>query len=318
MSKDYTEFPEATSEMLQPRGRGMWCFKCMGEYIEDYHNLEKVEDICRHLGIAFFPDEWIRLAEEWKIVPTRHYFNLYADLPMKDKTDWRSTKELWKKKIETGTVGADVDALREIHHKEMEIKWRGNYSYEDYLWLEEYENSMMASYVIEGREKIDRLRKLCKLSLQAEMLMDSGEDSSKVMKSYNDILKASNFDEHIRNNQGMVTSISEMCKVMEDQGFRPSFHNSTPKDIVDYTIKDMQEFNKRLIAGEPTIQDEVAAKLKKAELNVKTAEEKAFEDMGNELGQSYDAENEIKVEEAPLRSEEEKNKLIDRLAEEEF
>lgn len=340
------EFPIALSPVLE--GRGLVCFSCIDKLIATTDNINMVEEVCRHLGLAFFPDEWFRLAEEWNGVPTKHYFRLWEDVEWQNKNDWREMAELWRERIKTGSAIEEVDVMKDAHYEKLSRKWRVQRStlgYEDLLWLENYEQSMCSDYNIKGRDKLDQLRKICKISFLLENALDVGDDIKDLMKAYNDLMKVAAFEENQTAMSGHISSISEMVKMFEDRGFKPRFYRNEKKDIVDETLADMQEFTRRLILGEPTLPDIVAQKMRKADLNVVSAEEEIYNSIGdkehldsaiaekeqqkeksaalvNELleieeDEEEDEEDELikklQRQQAPVRSKEERNDLIDKL-----
>lgn len=277
--KPMGHYIESSSHPLSISGRIPVCIICLKDKIKDYKNLEEVSLMFQILDMGFFPEEWVSLAEEYNENPFIHYLNIYDQKGYSRKNKWKELNDIWQIKLGEGVAAASIPELKETHLLELRLKWRGDYSYQDYLWLERYSEKMKSQYAIETMDEEDKLMKIAKISLQIDMALDSGEPTKDLIASYDKLFASADF-QAASSRDGSVTSISEVLEFMETKGFVPKYHFSTPKDIVDQTIVDLQEYYKRLVEGEPNLGDIVAdKKQKRAErlgLKVETEEEQKF------------------------------------------
>ena len=80
----------------------------------------------------------------------------------------------------------------------------------------------------------------------------------------------------------MFDSVGEVYTWLAKRGWRPNWHTE-PQDSVDFTIKCVQTFLRRLISNEASIGDQVEDRKKQLELAAK------FDD----IGETTDVEEEI-------------------------
>ena len=111
----------------------------------------------------------------------------------------------------------------------------------------------------------DNARKMCMLSYQVEKAIwdedSKGTDIKALVRSYNDLAKASDFSPKTARNAGDFESIGELCAYMEKKGFMNEFYNWVPKDSVDAVMKNLQNYTKRIVIGETNIAEELNEKL---------------------------------------------------------
>lgn len=88
---------------------------------------------------------------------------------------------------------------------------------------------------------------------------------------YHNILKAEGFEPKNAKNIGDFDSASELALWLEKRGWHPNWCDE-PKDSVDFTIKQMQTFTKRLVEGEGNIGDQVADRRQQLELAARIEE----------------------------------------------
>ncbi len=269
--------------LTAPNGQLLTCISCLTEEIEDYKDLDSVSRLFQVLDLAFYPEEWIQLGEEYQKNPFVEYLNLYHRKGYAKKGKWDELSKIWGAKLDEGSAPREIPELQAKHLSDLQLKWRGEYSYNNYLWLERYEKKMKDQYAIETMDEEDKLYKIAKISLQIDLALDSGEPTKDLIASYDKLLTSANF-QPASSRDGSVSSISELADFIETKGYVPKFHFSTPKDIVDATIKDLQNFYVSLVDGEPNLSDIVAQKkqtrLDRAGIKIETIDEKRFEAIG--------------------------------------
>jgi len=67
-----------------------------------------------------------------------------------------------------------------------------------------------------------------------------------LLSSYDKIIKAGDFTPKNVKNANDFESIGEVAKWMEANGWRNKFYDDETRDIVDETMKSMQNFNQRM------------------------------------------------------------------------
>lgn len=134
------------------------------------------------------------------------------------------------------------------------LKWGKLYKIDEWIKLEQFYNEMLQSFDIQTASHYDYLKKICKTSLKMEQALDVGdiEGFQKLSKVYDSLMKSANFTA-IQNKEDanfFVSSIGEMVALCEEKGFITKFHTDEPKDIVDFTMRDMENFYYKLVKNE--------------------------------------------------------------------
>ena len=78
------------------------------------------------------------------------------------------------------------------------------------------------------------------------------ESVSKLSANYDKFMKSAKFTaSQGKEEEVFIDSFSEMSRLAEEQGFIPVYHTSEPKDIVDVTLRDLNNYTRNLIMKEP-------------------------------------------------------------------
>lgn len=148
----------------------------------------------------------------------------------------------------------EVPLLTRNQHKELKLKWGDMYSMEELIRLETFYAEMHASYDINTASHEDYLKKIVKISLRMDQAIDVGdyESVSKLSANYDKFMKSAKFTaSQGKEEEVFIDSFSEMSRLAEEQGFIPVYHTSEPKDIVDVTLRDLNNYTRNLIMKEP-------------------------------------------------------------------
>ncbi len=136
----------------------------------------------------------------------------------------------------------------------LRTKWGKTYKPDEWVQLESLYQSMMDSYDVQGAGHEDTLKLACKTSLKSNQLLDMGDiDSAKKMVSmYDQLMKSGNFTaaQNKKDKGEFIDSISELVELCEKEGFIPRYYVDSPKDRVDETILDLQNYTKTLVTEE--------------------------------------------------------------------
>lgn len=136
----------------------------------------------------------------------------------------------------------------------LRTKWGKSYKPDEWVQLESLYQNMMDSYDVQGAGHEDTLKLACKTSLKSNQLLDMGDiDSAKKMVSmYDQLMKSGNFTaaQNKKDKGEFIDSISELVELCEKDGFIPRYYVDSPKDRVDETILDLQNYTKTLVVEE--------------------------------------------------------------------
>ena len=99
------------------------------------------------------------------------------------------------------------------------------------------------------------------MSYEIDRKIAEGSDFDKLLGSYDKLVKTAEFTPKNTKNINDFDSAGEMMKYMEKLGWRNSFYDNVPRDVVDESMKNIQSFNQRLYIEENGIAEEIARRL---------------------------------------------------------
>lgn len=144
--------------------------------------------------------------------------------------------------------------LTEEDKKMLRIKWGKTYKADEWVRLEQLYQEMMESYDVQGAGHEDILKLACKTSLKSNQLIDIGDvdGAQKMVKMYDSLMKSGKFTaaQNKADEGEFLSSISELTLLCEKEGFIARFYTDGPKDRVDETIMDLQQYAHDLIVEE--------------------------------------------------------------------
>lgn len=143
--------------------------------------------------------------------------------------------------------------LTQNQMRDLRIKWGDAYEEDELLRLQTFYNEMVDSYEITSASHEDYLKNIVKTSLRMTSAIDSGDVDSfeKYSRVYDKLMKSAKFTaSQVKEDERFIDSISEMVRLCEEQGFIPRYHIDEPQDIVDVTLRDLNNYTKNLIQNE--------------------------------------------------------------------
>jgi hypothetical protein len=160
--------------------------------------------------------------------------------------------------IQSGAAAEEDDLdLTDEDCTYLRLKWGKTYKPEEWVWLEQLYEEMMASYDVQGAGHIDTLKLMCKTSLKANQLIDIGdiEGFQKMSKVYDTLMKSGKFTaaQNKAETGDAIDSISELVEMCEKRGYIERYYVDEPNDKVDLAIRDMQRYTKNLIEQETNL-----------------------------------------------------------------
>ncbi len=258
-----SQFSKAHSEFYTD-GLLPWCNDCIAEKLDTADwDWDYVDKLCMWAGIPFIVKEWERIKEmtlpneAW---PT--YTKIFCDEDY-ISIGWGDYFRQYKKLKEVGLIEEEIPLLKEQRYKELRRKWGENYDNEDLNHLEDLYKGLMNTQNISGALQIDQAQKLCKLSLEIDNRIRAGDkEVDKFMSSYDKIIKSAEFTPKNTKNATDFDSFAEVAYWLEKHGKINKFYDNVTRDVLDETLKNIENYNQRLYINEGGIGEEITERLK--------------------------------------------------------
>lgn len=272
VDKPTTEFVP-TKSPFHPKGRSLLCLTCL-EKMTDPTDLGTIDKMCQWLDIPFLVNEWTRI---WKAAKERTlhvYVKLLGDNPSYASLDWSTVNEKWQDAERCGTLVDNIPVVADGWRAEMMRKWPSDQERddEDYHYLENFYNDLCTTQNLVSATQRDDAKRLCEVGLLATKKIRAGLDAKNEMAIYHNIVKTEGFEPKNAKNVGDFDSVGELYTWLEKRGWKPKWHTE-PQDSVDFTIKNIQKYLQRLVAGEGALGDQVENRRKQLELANRLEEE---------------------------------------------
>lgn len=150
------------------------------------------------------------------------------------------------------------------------MKWGRLYKPAEWIELEKMYNEMMDSFDIQDADTKNTLILLCKTTLKANQSLDAGdiEGFQKLSKVQESLRKSAKFTaaQNKEKKDDFIDCIGELVALCEKEGFIPRFATDIPQDKVDITLKDMQNYTKKLVTQDLGFGQQIEDALKKIQL----------------------------------------------------
>lgn len=233
-------------------------------------------------SIIRVPEVPMRSIDEFQAVPTQPQ----PQQPIGDGY----TSAQWDDSSDLGIELTDEEIVY------LRTKWGKSYKPDEWVQLESLYQNMMDSYDVQGAGHEDTLKLACKTSLKSNQLLDMGDiDSAKKMVSmYDQLMKSGNFTaaQNKKDKGDFIDSISELVELCEKDGFIPRYYVDSPKDRVDETILDLQNYTKTLVVEEMNLGNLIEGAVREM---VREENKEEDEDIDDEI-LDFDSIEEIKDE----------------------
>lgn len=150
------------------------------------------------------------------------------------------------------------------------MKWGRMYKLAEWVELERTYNEMMDSFDIQDADTKNTLILICKTTLKANQALDSGdiEGFQKLSKVQEALRKSAKFTaaQNKEKKDDFIDCIGELVLMCEKEGFIPRFATDIPQDKVDITLKDMQNYTRKLVTQDLGFGQQIEDALKKIQL----------------------------------------------------
>lgn len=150
------------------------------------------------------------------------------------------------------------------------MKWGRMYKLAEWVELEKTYNEMMESFDIQDADTKNTLILLCKTTLKANQALDRGdiEGFQKLSKVQESLRKSAKFTaaQNKEKKDDFIDCVGELVLMCEKEGFIPRFATDIPQDKVDITLKDMQNYTRKLVTQDLGFGQQIEDALKKIQL----------------------------------------------------
>lgn len=157
------------------------------------------------------------------------------------------------------------------------MKWSRYYTPNQWIQLEKKYNEMAKSFGIEDSDTEGTIILICKTYLKMNEAIDCGdmEGYQKLARVYDTLRKsakvtaAQNKEKH----NDAVDSIGKLVSICEQEGFIPRFATNIPQDKVDLTLRDMNNYVKKLVTEDLGFGQQIEDSLKKLQIQKELKEQ---------------------------------------------
>ena len=166
-----------------------------------------------------------------------------------------------------------VDPAAELTKEDklyLAMKWGRLYRPNEWVELEKKYNEMMNSFDIQDSDTTGTLILICKTYLKMNQAIDGGDMDGyqKLARVYDSLRKSAKFTAAQNKDQkgDYVDSIGELVAMCEKNGFIPRYATDIPQDKVDATLKDMNNYVKKLVTQDLGFGQQIEDALRKIEI----------------------------------------------------
>ena len=260
---DENEFAR-THSIFYPDGRLPICNSCVDGYLREHsYDWNSIDKLCQWADIPFIVKEWIRIRELNKedkdVWPV--YANVFAD-SCYEGLGWADYNKQYIELREAGMIEDEIPRVYEAKMAALRKTWGTNYEDEDLVYLEDLYKGLLQSQNVNGALQIDQARKLCKISLEIESRIRAGDkDVDKFMSTYDKLVKAAEFTPKNAKNAVDFDSFAEVGHWLEKRGRQNKFYDDVTRDVIDETLKNIENYNQKLYINEGGIGEEITQRL---------------------------------------------------------
>ena len=183
-----------------------------------------------------------------------------VDNPYGDGSDFMPEEDL----IDLG------EELTEDDKKYLAMKWGRLYKPAEWIELEKTYKEMTESFDIQDADTTNTLILICKTNLKMNQYLDSGdiEGFQKISKVSESLRKTAKFTaaQNKEDKDEYVDSVGELISMCEREGFIPRYVTDVPQDKVDATLKDMNDYVKKLVTQDLGFGQQIEDALKKIQI----------------------------------------------------
>lgn len=241
-----------------PDGYVPICKDCISKEIRNHDgSFDFIDRLLQWIGIPFIIDKWLELTETYKDSAFEVYVKMYKENKF-PYIDWKSAYLHYKELEEDGVLEESILQFSTAELNRLRLKWGEEYTDEKELHqLEKLYQGITNTYSIFGEKQLDDVKKICKISLVIDQKIRDGEDFEKYIKSYDQLSKIANLTPKNIKDATDFSSAGELFAYLEKSGWLNEFYTGEEKDIVDSTMKNIQNWTRNLYVNESSIPEDI-------------------------------------------------------------
>lgn len=243
-----------TPSKFFPSHRSFICTPCL-EAMVPADNLGEIDRLCRYLDVPFDLDKWTQLHKIHKEHTLTAYFNTLLD-DHYQALQWGEENERWRIAREEGTIDEEIQVLNESKMRRLKRDWSPAYTNDELFFLDNYYNQIIATQNVSTPILQNYARDLCEIELRIKKGLREGLDIKKDMDARDNIIKIAHFEATNAKNAADFESVGELMVYYGKKGWHPKWHEE-PKDSVDFTMENIQNYLKRLVTNEGNFSEQV-------------------------------------------------------------
>lgn len=157
------------------------------------------------------------------------------------------------------------------------MKWGRLYKPNEWVELERKYKEMMNSFDIQDSDTTGTLILICKTYLKMNQAIDCGDVSgyNTLSRVYDTLRKSAKFTaaQNKETKNDYVDSVGELVAMCEREGFIPRFATDIPQDKVDITLKDMNNYVRKLVTQDLGFGQQIEDSIKKLQIQKEMREQ---------------------------------------------
>lgn len=269
-----------TKSIFSYNGYSLICKDCLAALgKENQFNWDFADKFCQFMDIPFIPEKFEEIKEtnlDEDILP------IYSELFLSEEFEgitWKDYNDAYLELKERGGLESEIPLIKEEERHKLQEKWGFNYDDEALQYLESLYDGLLMTQNISGALQGDQAIKICKISYELDCRIREGADFDKMLSSYDKLVKVAEFTPKNVKNASDFETISELVRWLEKRGFKNQYYDDVTRDVVDETIKNIQNWTQRLYINESNVGDEVTQRIQALE---RVAELENYYDIGEE------------------------------------
>ena len=157
------------------------------------------------------------------------------------------------------------------------MKWGRLYKPNEWAELERKYTEMMNSFDIQDSDTTGTLILICKTYLKMNQAIDCGDVSgyNTLSRVYDTLRKSAKFTaaQNKEAKNDYVDSVGELVAICEREGFIPRYATDIPQDKVDVTLKDMNNYVRKLVTQDLGFGQQIEDSIKKLQIQKEMREQ---------------------------------------------
>lgn len=157
------------------------------------------------------------------------------------------------------------------------MKWGRLYKPNEWVELERKYTEMMNSFDIQDSDTTGTLILICKTYLKMNQAIDCGDVSgyNTLSRVYDTLRKSAKFTaaQNKEAKNDYIDSVGELVAICEREGFIPRYATDIPQDKVDITLKDMNNYVRKLVTQDLGFGQQIEDSIKKLQIQKEMREQ---------------------------------------------